>query len=137
MLSEKVEKTGTANIMSEKVNPQPNEAPTHDAQLAAENMATGNEQMPAVDTEADYEASKAFSTSKIDRTGEGAQAAAKATAPNFEVPKAQEITPKSEASSNPNDYLDMARDVNPAAGSVGNVDDEIVQKALKKGEAGK
>lgn len=123
--------------MSEKVTPQPNQAPTHDAQLAAENMASGEEQAPAVDTEADYEASKAFSTSKIDRTGEGAQAAAKATAPNLEVPKPQESAPKAEATDNPDDYLDMAKDVNPAAESVGNVDDEIVEKALKKGEAAK
>ena len=137
MLGEEVEKKETANIMSEKVNPQPNQAPTHDAQLAAENMVSGNEQMPAVDTEADYEASKAFSVSEIDRTGEGAQAAAKATAPNLEVPKPQESTPKAEASSNPNDYLDMARDVNPAAESGGNVDDELMQKAFKKGEAAK
>ncbi|MGA9377260.1 MAG: hypothetical protein WBV73_00540 [Phormidium sp.] len=123
--------------MSEKVNPQPNQAPTHDAQLAAENMMSGNEQMPAVDTEADYEASKAFSVSEIDRTGEGAQAAATATAPNFEVPKAQETAHKTEATGNPNDYLDMARDVNPVAESGRNVDDELVQKALKKGEAAK
>lgn len=123
--------------MSEKVNPQPNQAPTHDAQLAAENMVAGNEQTPAVDTEADYEASKAFSVSKIDRTSEGTQAAAAATAPKFEVAKPQESSHKAEATGNPDDYLDMARDVNPAAESVGNVDDEIVQKALKKGEAGK
>lgn len=123
--------------MSEKVNPQPNQAPTHDAQLAAENMVSGNEQMPAVDLDADYEASKAFSVSEIDRTGEGAQAAAKATAPNFEVPKAQETVHKTEATGNPDDYLDMAREVNPTAESAGNVDDELVEKALKKGEAAK
>jgi hypothetical protein len=137
MLGEEVEKTGMVNIMSEKVNPQPNQAPTHDAQLAAENMATGTEQMPAVDTEADYEASKAFSTSKIDRTGEGSQAAAAATAPKFEVKEAQETSSKAESTSNPNDYLDMARDVNPGAKEAGNIDDEMVKKALKKGEAGK
>ncbi|MFB2892288.1 hypothetical protein ACE1CI_05015 [Aerosakkonemataceae cyanobacterium BLCC-F50] len=123
--------------MSEKVNPQPNQAPTQDAQLAAENMASGNEPMPAVDLDADYEASKAFSVSEIDRTGEGAQAAAKATAPNLEVPKPEETTFQAEATGNPDDYLDMARDVNPAAESVGNVDDELVEKALKKGEAAK
>ncbi|MFB2881185.1 hypothetical protein [Floridanema aerugineum] len=123
--------------MSEKVTPQPNQAPTHDAKLAAENMTSGNEPMPAVDLDADYEASKAFSVSEIDRTGEGAQAAAKATAPNFEVPKPQESAPKTEATGNPSDYLDMARDVNPVAESAGNVDDELVEKALKKGEAAK
>lgn len=123
--------------MSEKVTPQPNQAPTHDAQLAAENMVSGNEQMPAVDLDADYEASKAFSVSEIDRTGEGTQAAAKATAPNLEVPKAQETVHKTEATGNPDDYLDMAREVNPTAESAGNVDDELVEKALKKGEAAK
>lgn len=123
--------------MSEKVNPTPNQAPTHDAQLAAENMISGNEQMPAVDTEADYEASKAFSVSEIDRTGEGAKAAAAATAPKFEVPKAQETVHKTEATGNPNDYLDMARDVHPPEREAGKVDDEIMQKAMKKGEAAK
>lgn len=123
--------------MKEKVNPKSNQAPTHDAQLAAENMTSGNEEMPAVDTDADYEASKAFSVSEIDRTGEGAQAAAKATAPNLEVPKPQETKSQAESTSNPDDYLNMARDVHPSDREAKNVDDEIVQKAMKKGEAAK
>lgn len=123
--------------MSEKVNPKPNEAPTQDAQLAGENMLSGTEPMPAVDTDADYEASKAFSVSKIDRTGEGAQAAAEATAPKFEVHKPEETTFKAESTSNPDDYLNMARDLHPSDKVPGNVDDDLVQKALKKGEAAK
>ena len=39
--------------MSEKVKPNPNEAPTHDAQLAAENIVSGEEKALKVDFEAD------------------------------------------------------------------------------------
>ncbi|MBD2185608.1 hypothetical protein H6S82_07670 [Planktothrix sp. FACHB-1355] len=121
--------------MAEKVNPKPNEAPTHDAQLAAENIVAGAEKAPEVDVNADYEASKAFSVSEIDRTGAGTQAAAAATAPQFEVRQPQETTFKAEPTDNPDDYIDMARDVNPASEGVGNVSDDLVKKALEKGKA--
>ena len=56
--------------MTEQVQPNPKQAPTHDSQLAAENMVTGTEKAPEIDVNADYEASKSFSVSEIDRAKE-------------------------------------------------------------------
>lgn len=119
--------------MTEEIKPNPSQATTHDAQLAAENMVEGQEKVPAVDVSADYEASKAFSVSEIDRTEEGAQAAAKATAPKFEVPAGKETTFKAEPTGDPADYMDMAKEVSRTPAS-GEVSDELVQKALEMGQ---
>jgi hypothetical protein len=58
--------------MTDEVNPNPNQATTQEAQLAAENMASGVEAKPTVDFDADYAAAQEFSVSDVDRTGEGA-----------------------------------------------------------------
>jgi hypothetical protein len=120
--------------MAEELAPKPAQATTHDAQLAAENMLEGNEKKPTIDVAADYEASKEFSVSEIDRTGEGAQAAAAATAPQFEVPKPQETVFKAEATGNPEDYMDMAKELSPTPAASGEVTDDLVQKALEMGQ---
>ncbi|BAY26118.1 hypothetical protein NIES2100_59290 [Calothrix sp. NIES-2100] len=121
--------------MPEEIKPNVNEAPTHDAQLAAENIAAGEEKAPTVDFEADYAAAQQFSVSEIDRTGEGAKAAEAATAPKQQVSQPQEVRTQAEATGNPDDYADMAKDV---AGSrtegATQVDDDLVQKALEKGQ---
>lgn len=65
--------------MPEEIKPNSSQAPTHDAQLAAENIESGEEKAPSVDMEADYKAAEEFSVSEIDRTGEGEKAAKKAT----------------------------------------------------------
>lgn len=123
--------------MAEQLQPKPNQAPTHDAQLTAENMIEGTEKAPQIDVNADYEASKAFSVSEIDRTTEGAAAAAAATAPQLEVPQAKETTYKAEPTGNPSDYVDMARDINPVAEGATNITDDLVAKALEKGQPAK
>lgn len=125
--------------MTEQVQPNPKEASTHDSQLAAENMVTGTEKAPEIDVDADYEASKAFSVSEIDRSGEGAKAAGEATAPHFAVsqPQQQQTEFKAESTGNPAQYMDMARDVSPEGENATNVSDDLVQKALEKGKAGK
>jgi len=77
--------------MPDEVKPDdPKQAPTQDAQLAAEDIVSGKEKAPAVDVAGDYEASKQYSVSEIDRSGAGAEAAEKVTAPDFNVPKAGE-----------------------------------------------
>ncbi|MBV9388859.1 MAG: hypothetical protein JOZ78_20745 [Chroococcidiopsidaceae cyanobacterium CP_BM_ER_R8_30] len=53
--------------MPDEVKPDPKQATTQDAELAAEGMASGKEQTPNVDVNADYEASKQYSVSDIDR----------------------------------------------------------------------
>jgi hypothetical protein len=122
--------------MAEEITPKPTEATTHDAQLAAEKMVAGEEKTPTVDVSADYEASKAFSVSEIDQTEAGAQAAAAATAPQFEVSQPAETTFKAEPTGNPEDYMDMAKEVNPTPVASGEVTDDLVQKAIEMGQPG-
>lgn len=124
--------------MSE-VNPQANteldNTQTFDAQQITESVEAGEQKLPEVNVSADYEASKEFSVSDIDRTSAGAEAAAAATAPKFEIPAAKEIPMPSDAQGNPDDFLSMAKEVNPA-GVPGNVTDELVQKAIEMGTPG-
>lgn len=97
--------------MPDEVKPEPKQAPTQDAQLVAENIAAGQEKALTVDVEGDYEASKQYSVSDIDRSGEGAKAAAEATAPERKVPEAEETKTEAKATGNPDDYKEMAKDV--------------------------
>lgn len=101
--------------MPEEVKPDPKQATTQDAQLAAERMASGEEQTPSVDTEGDYEASKEFSVSDVDKSGAGKEAAEAATAPKFEVSQPEETATVAASTGNPDDYREMAKDVNPRA----------------------
>jgi hypothetical protein len=101
--------------MSEEIKPDPKQAPTQDAQLAAENIASGQETPAGVNVEEDYEASKQFSVSDVDRTGAGAEAAQKATGPDRKVPEAEKPKLDAGPDSNPDDYRDMAKDVGPKA----------------------
>jgi hypothetical protein len=112
---------------------------TYDAEQMTEEIQNGDRPAPQVDVSADYEASKELSVSEIDQTGEGAKAAEAATAPNLKVPKAEDTTSKAAADdSDPNDYLEMAQDVNPISGNRENVgvNDDLVKKAIKRGEPG-
>ncbi|MBG1245298.1 hypothetical protein [Nostoc sp. NZL] len=121
--------------MPDEVKPNVNEAPTHDAQLAAESIASGEEKAPNVDFDADYATAQQFSVSEVDRTGEGAAAAEAATAPKYKTSKPQETKTEAQSTGNPDDYLELAKEVgNSKTESVTNVSDDLVQKALEKGE---
>jgi hypothetical protein len=121
--------------MPDEIKPNPSEAPTQDAQLAAENMASGQEKTPQVDFEADYQAAQKLSVSDIDRTSEGAKAAAEATAPKQELPTPDETNTTAKQTGNPDDYIDMAKDVNASkTESVTEVSDDLVKKAIEKGQ---
>lgn len=122
--------------MPDEVKPDATQAPTQDAQLAAESMAAGTEQAPTVDFDADYEASKQFSVSEIDRTEAGAEAAEAATAPQFEVPEPEETKTEAEATGNPSDYMEMASDASSTTEVVSSVSDDLLQQALEKGKPG-
>jgi hypothetical protein len=122
--------------MPDEVKPNVNEAPTHDAQLAAENIAAGEEKAPQVDFEADYAAAQQFSVSEIDRTGEGAKAAEAATAPKQQMSKPQEVNTPAQATGNPEDYADMAKDLGrDKTQGAGNIDDDVMKKAIEKGQS--
>jgi hypothetical protein len=121
--------------MPDEVKPNLNEAPTHDAQLAAESIASGEEKAPKVDFDADYAAAQQFSVSDIDRTGEGAAAAEAATAPKYQTSKPQETKTQAQSTGNPNDYLELAKEVgNSTTEGVSNVSDDLVKQALEKGQ---
>lgn len=112
-----------------------NQAQTHDAQRLAEEVAAGDRPALNVDVDADYEASKEFSVSELDKTGEGQAAAEAATAPQFEIPEPEETELTTEPTGNPDAFLDMASDITPQE-STGNVDDDLVKKAIELGQPG-
>jgi len=123
--------------MTDEVKPDPKQAPTQDAQLAAENMVSGQEQAPTVDFDADYAAAQEFSVSEIDKTGEGAAAAAAATAPQFEVSQPEETRTEAQPTGDPSDYLAMAKDVGSSpTEAVTSVSDDLLKQALDMGKPG-
>ena len=101
--------------MSEELKPDPNQAVGQEAELAAQSMVEGKEQKPEVDIDADYEASKEYSVSDMDKTGAGSKAAAAATAPEHELSEVKDREVISEPTANPDDYREMAKEVNPKA----------------------
>jgi hypothetical protein len=122
-------------IMSDEVKPNVNEAPTHDAQLAAESIASGEEKAPKVDFDADYAAAQQFSVSEVDRTGEGAAAAEAATAPKYQISTPEETKIQTQATGNPDDFMELAKEVgNSKTEGVSNVSDELLQQAFEKGQ---
>ncbi|WP_373524966.1 hypothetical protein [Nostoc sp.] len=121
--------------MPDEIKPNLNETPTHDAQLAADSIASGDEKAPKVDFEADYAAAQQFSVSEIDSTGEGAAAAEAATAPKYETSKPQETKTQAQSTGNPDDYLELAKEVgNSRTEGVTSVTDDLVKQALEKGQ---
>ncbi|MBW4444975.1 MAG: hypothetical protein KME10_28060 [Plectolyngbya sp. WJT66-NPBG17] len=114
---------------------------SQDAQLTAEEIAAGDRPAPKVDVSADYEAAQEFSSSSFDKSGEGEAAAEAATAPHFAVHSAEEtqLTPDhlaSEPTGDPDLYRDMAKQVTHGAEATGNVDDDLMKKALELGKPG-
>ncbi|MFN6461877.1 MAG: hypothetical protein RMZ41_008515 [Nostoc sp. DedVER02] len=121
--------------MPDEVKPNVNEAPTHDAQLAAENIASGEEKAPSVNFDADYAAAQKFSVSEVDRTGEGANAAEAATAPKYQTSTPVDTKTQAQSTGNPDDYVELAKEVGTSkTEGVANVSDDLVKEALEKGE---
>ena len=106
--------------MPEEIKSNPNETPTQDAQLAAENIATGAEKAPTVDVDADYAAAQKFSVSELDRSGKGAMAAEKVTQPEFQVSESEENQAAAKPTGDPADYMDMANDANSPSPEINN-----------------
>lgn len=123
--------------MPDEIKPDPKQASTQDAQLAAEDMATGKEPLQNVDLDKDYEASKQYSVSDVDRTGQGAAAAQAATQPEFKMSEPQGTSTAGATTGNPKDYMEMAKDVQPESEAATNVNDDLIKKALEKGQPGK
>jgi hypothetical protein len=98
--------------MSQSITDLNNSRP-YDSQQVAEAIEKGEVKAPQVDVAADYEASKEFSVSEIDRTEEGAKAAEAATAPKFEVTQPEETHPEATSTGDPSDFIEMAKEINP------------------------
>ncbi|MEH2112190.1 hypothetical protein [Nostoc sp.] len=121
--------------MPDEVKPNLNESPTHNSQLAAESIASGEEKAPTVDFDADYAAAQKFSISEVDRTDKGEAAAEAATAPKYTTSKPQETKAEAQSTGNPDDYAELAKEVgNSKTEGVANVSDDLVKQALEKGE---
>lgn len=59
--------------MSEELKVDPKQtADVQEAELAAQNMVEGTEKVPQVDVDKDYEASKEYSVSDVDKSEAGA-----------------------------------------------------------------
>jgi hypothetical protein len=59
--------------MSEELKVDPKQtADVQEAELAAQNMVEGTEKVPQIDVEQDYEASKEYSVSDVDKSEAGA-----------------------------------------------------------------
>ncbi len=110
------------------------ESPTYDAQQMTEAIAVGDEKAPKVDVSSDYEASKEFSVSEIDRTGAGAEAAAAVTTPQFALSAPEEVEFTAPPTGEPSDFMDMAKSVSPIAGDATPINDDLLQKALELGQ---
>lgn len=66
-------------MSEETLKVDPNQAVGQEAELAAQNMAEGQEEAPQVDVDRDYEASKEYSVSDVDKSGEGGRMNASTT----------------------------------------------------------
>lgn len=100
--------------MAEELKPNPQQVDDiHEAQLAAEKMASGEEKLQTVDVDSDYEASKKFSVSDVDKSGAGTASAAAATASEQKLPEPTDMASAPDTTGNPADYLEMAKEVNP------------------------
>lgn len=80
--------------MAEELKVDAKQAVGQEAELAAQNMAEGTEKTPEIDVDSDYEASKQYSVSDIDKNETGTRSA---------------------AANAPNEFRQMAKDVNPSA----------------------
>ncbi|HEY9741976.1 MAG TPA: hypothetical protein V6C90_15930 [Coleofasciculaceae cyanobacterium] len=59
--------------MSEELKVDPKQtADVQEAELAAQNMVEGTEKVPQIDVDKDYEASKEYSVSDVDKSEAGA-----------------------------------------------------------------
>ncbi|MEG4504755.1 hypothetical protein QUA81_16740 [Microcoleus sp. F6_B4] len=118
-----------------QINTEQNNTESFDAQQITESAEAGEQKLPTVDVSADYEASKEFSVSDIDRTGAGAQAAAAATAPKLDIPAPKDIAKPADSSGKPDDFRSMAQEVKPT-GTADNVTDDLIDKAIDLGTPG-
>lgn len=116
-----------------KIDSQPDFENTEnfDAEVVKEAIVEGDKKAPKVDVASDYEASKRMSGGIVDE-----KTAEKLVKPQFEVEQADEVVTGAEPAGDAN-FADMAKDVSHAPSGASNVTDDLVEKAISKGQPGK
>jgi hypothetical protein len=109
-------------------------AENQDAQLTAEGIETGVQDVADVNVGDDYAASKQYSENPHLGTKAGEQEIAAATAHQFEIPQPDETMHQVEPTGNPDDFREMAKEMSSTSSEGGNVTDDLLQKALEKGQ---
>lgn len=115
-----------------EVKPDWENTENFDAEAVKEAIVEGDLPEPKADVSADYEASKEMSGGIVDE-----ETAEKMVAPQLEMPEPMETKHVTASDSNPEDYREMAKDVSPAPEGAHNVTDNLVEKALEKGQPSK
>jgi len=121
--------------MSDLDTTLPNTAQNFDAEELKEAIDQGELQAPELNVEDDYETAQKYSEGSL-----SADAVEEILAPHFEVAAASEVaiatdSSLSESSGDTADYREMAKAVGHAPSGAGVVTDELVAKALEKGQA--
>jgi hypothetical protein len=112
--------------MTDEVKPNPSEAPTHDAQRVAESIASGDTKAPEVNFDADYAAAQQLSQGVVVEAD---------TTPEDEKFEPEPTKTEIQSTGNPDDYLELAKEVGASKNeAVTTVSDDLVQKALEKGQ---
>lgn len=115
-----------------EVKPDWENTENFDAEVVKEAISEGDQPEPKADVSADYEAAKEMSGGIVDE-----ETAEKMVKPQLEMPKPMETKSVSKSDSNPEDYTEMAKDVSPAPKGASNVTDDLVEKAIDKGQSAK
>lgn len=113
----------------------PNTAENYDAEEMKDAIEQGELQAPELSVEDDYEAAQKYSEGTL-----SPKEAEEAVAPQLEVSEAKDVklttdSSLSQSSGDTADYRAMAKEVSHSSSGTGPVSDELLAKALEKGEA--
>jgi len=100
-----------------------------DAQRQAEDIAAGEEPAPQVDVSSDYETSKEYSVSEVDKSGAGAEAAQAVSSPGLTMPETESAQLETEPTGDPNQYRRMAQEVTGPTAQTASAD-KLMQKVM-------
>lgn len=133
--NQELEKPGT-EVISEGEHNLPEAditAQSYDAEQIQEAVAEGEVESPRVDLDADYAAAQQFSQGNKNE----ASATTSMGNPQFEQSHSESTKAVADSTGNPDDYVDMAKDVTHAPTEAGNVSNDVMQRSKKPGKAQK
>jgi len=122
--------------MPEEMNSLIDPAENYDAKQQVEAIATGEEKKQSVDVSADYEKSKEFSVSPVDQTDSDSQPFENRVFEELQQANSQPENRVAEPTGDPQEFMDIAKDVSPVKSAGENITDDLVQHALELGQPG-